>query len=67
LNWSQDLKVNFCKSKIGGVGVSEDILNKYAKMLNCNAMILPLTYLRMLIRGNLRKYQTWSGIIEKDE
>jgi len=37
------LKVNFYKSKIDGIDVSDDILNRYTKMLNYNVMSLPFT------------------------
>jgi len=52
-----ELKVNFNKTKIGGIGVSVDLLFRFARMLNCNVMNLPCTYLGMPIGGNTKKTQ----------
>jgi len=59
------LKVNFHKSKIGAVGISEWDLNFFCNYLNCGKMRLLFTYLRIRIGGVHRKKEFWNPIIHK--
>lgn len=49
------VKVNFHKSRIGGVGVVNNSLLSFASMLNCSLMQLPFIYLGLPIGGNPRR------------
>jgi len=59
------LKVNFIKSKIGGVGVTKNYLQRFSKMLNCDTMQLPFSYLGMPIGDNPKKHYMWKDVVEK--
>jgi len=48
-------RINFHKSKIGGVGIQEEIIYTYAKTLNCSQMKIPFTYLGLPNDRNPRK------------
>ncbi|XP_028112042.1 uncharacterized protein LOC114310295 [Camellia sinensis] len=39
------LKINFHKSKVCGIGIEDDLVKAFAKMLNCLTQKLPLNYL----------------------
>ena len=43
------LKVNFSKSRIGGVGVDHTVIQQYAAILNCEVMKTPFKYLGLLV------------------
>jgi len=45
------LKVNFSKSRIGGVGVDHTMIQQYAAILNCEVMKTPFKYLGLLVGG----------------
>jgi len=49
------LRVNFHKSAIGVVGISNLDLIVFSKCLNCRQMTLPLKYLGVTIGGNPRR------------
>jgi len=49
------LKVNFLKSKIGGMGVDQTTLQRFVAILNCDVMVTPFTYLGMSVGGALRE------------
>ena len=59
------LKVNFHKSKIGTLGISDLDLSIFSNCLNCGRMRLPFTYLGITIGGNHRKVEFWNLIIHK--
>jgi len=59
------LKVNFHKSKIGALGVSNTDLSIFSNCLNNGIMRLPFTYLGIQISGNHRKVEFWNPIILK--
>ena len=48
---ASDFKVNFLKSKIGGVGVNHNLIQCFAEILNCDVMKTPFKYLGMLVGG----------------
>jgi len=39
------LKVDFYRSKLGGIGVDHYTLDRFSIMVNCNKMMKPFTYL----------------------
>lgn len=59
------LKINFSKSKIGGIGVGSSLIQNYASILNCDSMSLPFVYLGILIGASLRRENMWGPILEK--
>jgi len=59
------LQINFNKTNIGDIGVSDKFLFRCVELLNCNVINLPFTYLEVPIGGHIRKQQTWLAIIEK--
>ena len=46
---SSRLKVNFMKSKIGGLGVEQIMIQRFATILNCEVMIIPFVYLGLSV------------------
>ena len=49
-----DLKVNFLKSRLGGVGVDQTEILRFATILNCKVMRTPFKYLGMPVGGVIR-------------
>jgi len=43
------LKVNFLKSRIGGLGLSQSLLQHFAAILNCKVMVTPFIYLGLSV------------------
>ena len=48
------LKVNYMKSRIGGVGCNQYLVQSCATILNCEVMKTPFKYLGMSIRGTIK-------------
>ena len=59
------LKINFHKSKLGGVGVGEDELLRSSNILNYGLMNVPFKYLGVCVGGNLRRKQFWEPVVNK--
>jgi len=59
------LRVNFFKTKIGGVGLEVTLLKQFSNILNCKHMKIPFMYLGMPIGGNPRRSQFWQPVINK--
>ena len=59
------LRVNFHKSRVGAVGISELDLLVYFKCLNSRKMDLPFKYLGMSIGGNPRRHEFWNHVMKK--
>jgi len=59
------LRVNFHKSTVGPVGISELDLCVFSKFHNSIHMGLPFKYLGMPIEGNPRKSVFWNPVVEK--
>ena len=59
------LKVNFYKSKLAGLQVDKNILEIYARTLNCDIMQIPFIYLGVQVGGNPRRMQFWEPVVEK--
>ena len=51
---SSELKVNFLKSSIGGVGVDSFIIQGFTVILNFDVMKTPFIYLGLLVGGVIR-------------
>ncbi|XP_071731071.1 uncharacterized protein [Rutidosis leptorrhynchoides] len=60
-----DLKVNFCKSKLYGIGTSISETNHMANYINCSAGSTPFTYLGLPIGVPTSHSSSWQPIIEK--
>jgi len=59
------LKVNFHKSHVGAIALSEVDLVVFSNCLNSGCMVFPFKYLSMSIGGNPRRVEFWKPIIEK--
>jgi len=55
--------VNFSKSKIRVVEVGT--VQSYIKILNCNIISIPFSYLRMVIGGNPLRCDMWKMVVDK--
>jgi len=62
---SSGLRVNFGKSRIGGTGLDQVMLQRFASILNCETMVVPFIYLGMLVEGSHKRGDFWNGVIEK--
>jgi len=59
------LKVNFNKSLLVGMNISDSWLNEAATMLTCKVGRIPFMYLGLPIGGNLRRLQFWEPIVNR--
>lgn len=59
------MKVNFHKSKLTGVSVSDDIIARFAALLHCRVMEIPFVYLGLPVGGNPRRVCTWDPVVAK--
>ncbi|KAL7609234.1 hypothetical protein Lser_V15G11445 [Lactuca serriola] len=59
------LKVNFDKSKVYGIGVSNNDVASCAWMLVCDTASLPFNYLGMPFEANMSLKRNWRPIIER--
>ncbi|XP_020225210.1 uncharacterized protein LOC109807092 [Cajanus cajan] len=59
------LKVNFCKSKFGAMGIDSGLVEGYAHLSNCTLLSFPFTYLGIPIGANPRKKETWRPTVIK--
>jgi hypothetical protein len=60
---SSGLKVNFYKSCVMGVNVSEEFLAMASNFLNCRVGTIPFKYLGLPVGANPRKMSTWEPMI----
>ncbi|GKU92387.1 hypothetical protein SLEP1_g6121 [Rubroshorea leprosula] len=58
------LKVNFGKSVLMGINVSEEWMSRTSSILNCKQGKLPCKYLGVPIGGKCRSIATWRPMIE---
>jgi len=61
------LKINFAKSSLGAIGMSERWNFDAAGCLNCGLLSIPFVYLGIPIGANQRRGQLWEPIIKKCE
>lgn len=59
------LKINFIKSKVYGIGVSNEEVDMVGNGMRCMTGKLPFVYLGLPIGLNLRNRNNWKEIIEK--
>lgn len=59
------LKVNFQKSNVFGIGVSDREIASCARILGCNAASLPFKYLGVPVGANMWRKRHWQPIIER--
>ncbi|GJR73861.1 reverse transcriptase domain, reverse transcriptase zinc-binding domain protein [Tanacetum coccineum] len=59
------LRVNYNKSKLFGVGVSEAQLRDMARWMKCGVGDFPFTYLGLPIGDNMRRVGAWNLVVEK--
>jgi len=57
--------VNFFKSRIGGLGIDQLMLQRFAAILNCDVMGTPFVYLGLLVGGCHKRGDFWGGVIER--
>ena len=59
------LRVNFSKTRIGGLGLDAILLKDFSSILNYQHMKIPFVYLGIPIGGNPRNNQFWQPMIDK--
>jgi len=59
------LKVNFLKSRIGGTGLDQCSLQRFAAILNCKVMVTPFVYLGLPVGGCHKCDVFWNGVLER--
>ncbi|GJT14045.1 reverse transcriptase domain, reverse transcriptase zinc-binding domain protein [Tanacetum coccineum] len=60
-----ELKVNYNKSKIYGIGVNEEDLKEMARWMGCGIEEFPFIYLGLLVGENMRHIKCWGPVVEK--
>jgi hypothetical protein len=58
------LKVNFSKSCVMGVNVSNDFIRIASAFLNCKVGLVPFKYLGLPVGANPRRASTWEPMLE---
>ncbi|KAI3797458.1 hypothetical protein L1987_32715 [Smallanthus sonchifolius] len=59
------LKINYHKSKLIGVGVSNQECDEFAKIIGCKKESLPITHLGLPIGANMRLSKNWGPVVNK--
>jgi len=59
------LKVNFSKTKVGGIGLNAILIKDFTRILNCNHMKIPFVYLGLPIGENPRRKIFWQPMVDK--
>ena len=59
------LKVNFNKSLLVGINISDSWLNEAAAVLSCKVGKIPFMYLGLPIDGNSRRLTFWDPIVNR--
>ncbi|CAL5342156.1 unnamed protein product [Camellia sinensis] len=59
------LKINFHKSLLCGVGLSDDEVNQFTSIFNCRSHKHPFSYLGLPLEANPSRKSTWQPVIEK--
>ena len=59
------LRVNFHKSTIGGIGVCERDIQRFAVLLNCFTLEMPFVYLGIPLGAFLKRIRTWEPALLK--
>ena len=58
------LKINFNKSSITGIGVSEDLLNRSCDILGCTTASLPIKYLGLPLHYKRASFNDWAPVLD---
>ena len=58
------LKINFAKTYFGAFGVSDEWVYHASTVLNGRLLLMPFSYLELLIRANPRLSETWDPIVD---
>nr|GEV09268.1 RNA-directed DNA polymerase, eukaryota, reverse transcriptase zinc-binding domain protein [Tanacetum cinerariifolium] len=59
------LKINFHKSKLMGVGVNQDVVNRAASMVVCSRFTSPFKYLGVKVVANMSRISSWEDVVNK--
>jgi len=59
------LKVNFNKSMLTGVNISDSWLSEAASVINCHRGTIPFVYLGLPIGGDSRKLSFWKPVVDR--
>jgi hypothetical protein len=59
------LKVNFHKSMLTGVNVSDSWLTEAASVMNCRTGKIPFIYLGLPIGGDMRRCSFWQPVLDR--
>ncbi|GJY98026.1 retrovirus-related pol polyprotein from transposon TNT 1-94 [Tanacetum coccineum] len=62
---ASELKVNFLKSRLFGIGVNESDLTSLASSIGCQPSHFPCTYLGLPIGANISKNVNWSPLVDR--
>nr|GEV45238.1 nucleotide-binding alpha-beta plait domain-containing protein [Tanacetum cinerariifolium] len=65
LQWSSGLRFNMSKSKIIGVHVDSERVNRAAMKLGCLVLKTHFTYLGSIVGGNMSRKQSWIETVDK--
>ena len=58
------LRINFHKSLVCGIGVSEETLNRVADSLHCGSHHFPIKYLGLPLGASPRRLKTWKPVVD---
>jgi len=56
---------SFAKSRIGGTGMDQATLQRFAAILSCDTMAPPFIYLGLPVGGSHKRGAFWNRVIEK--
>jgi len=59
------LKVNFHKSMLTGVNISDSWLTEATMVMNCRQGVIPFVYLGLPIGGDSRKLSFWKPVVDR--
>ena len=59
------LKVNFNKSKLGSMGIHDNMVQRFSTILNCSVMKVPFKYLGIPVGENHRRKDFWQDMVTK--
>ncbi|CAL5376573.1 unnamed protein product [Camellia sinensis] len=60
-----ELRINFNKSVVCGVGIPDELGQDFARRLNCKFQKLPIKYLGLPLGASPRSSRTWRPVIDK--
>lgn len=59
------LKINFRKSCLMGVGIGQETLGCWAKILNWNVDTIPFTYLGLPVGARSNDKKVWKNVVDR--